>query len=475
MTPTTFILAAAAALPAHADAPQPSGAARAPMVLIDAQLRARPIGLVRYSSPAEGRIGEVVFTEKGTETPVTLPAKQVLALAGSGWIVDPLSSSPPAPAAVPSGPTPARTPTAVEPVPAPDPAAPDQPAPMSDFRPWVRTVDGQRLVGFPARAVDAADPAADAKPDDGQTLLWLHNRLGILRLPVESISSIALRPSPAPIAGTAATSDLVVLANGDRLTGFVDSIGESVAVSPPKGAAKPARAEPTRIPIGQIAEIHLSNPPEPGRGGMVWLNDGSIVAAEALDIDSATGRALLVGAGPGASGAKRQTGGSGSFDVGEFRALAVDAARLTPLASVPIAEQRAWPGRSHFDPVIIAPTSPTLGSPLGADDLVLPGPMTVSWTLPAGASRLSGWLVLEERSWAWGDCEVTFTAAPPDGPERVLARARLNASTPVAPFNAELPARSRLTVSVDPGENGPVQDRVVIRHALVGVEPTPSK
>ncbi|MFN7020257.1 MAG: hypothetical protein ACK4WH_02875 [Phycisphaerales bacterium] len=471
MMTTTFILAAAFALPAHADAPQPSTAARVPMVLIDAQLRARPIGLVRYSSPADGRAGELVFTEQGSESPVTLPARQVLALAGSGWIVDPLSSSPPAPAAVPSGPTTARTPAVVEAVPPTDPTAANQPAPLSNFRPWVRMVDGQRLVGFPARAVDAADPAADAKPDDGQTLLWLHNRLGMLRLPVESISSLVLRPSPAPTAGPTATSDQVVLANGDRLTGFVDSIGEVVTISPPKGAAKPARTEPTRIPIDQIAQIHLANPPEPARGGMVWLSDGSIVGAAAADIDAATKRALLVGARPSASGAKKQAGGSGSFDVGEFRALAVEAARLTPLAALPIAEQRAWPGRSHFDPVIIAPTSPTLGSPLGADDLVLPGPMTVSWTLPAGSSRLSGWLVLEERSWAWGDCEVTFTAAPPDGPERVLARARLNASAPVAPFIAELPARSRLTVSVDPGEHGPVQDRVVIRHALVGIEP----
>lgn len=493
------ISALSAAIPSHAP-DRAADAAPIPMVLIDDQLRARPIGLLRLSASAEGRRAELSFLEtapraaSGAAPGVsTLPLSQVLALVAPAWVIDPLSSSPPAPALVPSA-LPALAPpappqrTAEEvikeieaigalPTPAPakpgadqpQPAAAPAPPPLTSFRPWVGLTDGQRLVGLPARIVDDARPAP-AKPDDGQTLLWLHNRLGMMRLPIESIARIALGPvTPLP-ADDAATGDVVILANGDRVPGFVDAISESVTISPPKPAGKPAApAQPTIVALDQVAEIRLSNPPEPLRGGVAWTSDGSVIAASKIELDAAARRASLVGSALGTPADKPARPAGASLDIADIRAVAPEAMSLAPLSSIPIADQRAWPGREAFDPVIIAPTSPVIGSMLGADDIVLPGPMSVTWTLPEGATRLAAYLVLEERSWAWGDCEVIFALAGPDGTERVLSRSRLNVAAPVAAVNIEVAPRASLIVKIDPGEHGPIQDRVVIRHALVGI------
>lgn len=478
-TPTVRMLSAAAGLAWSAGtllgaAPPRGEIAPVPMVLIDDQLRARPIGLLRLTSREQGA-GELIFIEgrpTGADGAVwngpraSLPMGRVIAIAPPGWIVEPLDSGP-RPQAKPGAPA--------SPPPQPATAAPrPAPAPPPTFTPWVELVDGQR---FPGAPMSRPTSDADSRGPAGESLLWAHSKLGPQSFPLDSLRRVVLLPplgaavSRAPVpAASIGASDIVWLANGDRVTGFIESLGTSVRVSPEAGAA----GSIITLPLEQVSEMRLANPARPLHGNAMWLQDGSLLAAPGLEIDVGTRRVTITPA------PMLDSGNSASVDLGELRAVLLGAQRAMPLSALPIAAQQAAPGRRLLEPVMLSPMSLALGSDLGADDLILPGPMTADWALPEQASRLGGWLVLEERSWAWGDCLVTVSIVPdapitdpePSG-RRVLLKTRLNAANPVVDLNSELgrlPARARLRVNIDPGENGPIQDRVVIRHGLIRVD-----
>jgi len=101
--------------------------------------------------------------------------------------------------------------------------------------------------------------------------------------------------------------------------------------------------------------------------------------------------------------------------------------------------------------------------------------MTVEWVLPTGASSLIGYAQMDDRSFAWGDCVVVVSVVSPipGGPEREIARGRLNAETPSLTIATGLGGLGspkpgdRLRVRVDPGERGPIPGPVVLRRMVV--------
>jgi hypothetical protein len=86
----------------------------------------------------------------------------------------------------------------------------------SALRVFVELIDAQRLV------IEIADS------DDPESLAGIALGLGSCRIPLERITRIA-RPGAVWRADTP-TDDVVLLTNGDRLTGFIASIGAEVAV-----------------------------------------------------------------------------------------------------------------------------------------------------------------------------------------------------------------------------------------------------
>ena len=65
----------------------------------------------------------------------------------------------------------------------------------------------------------------------------------------------------------------------------------------------------------------------------------------------------------------------------------------------------------------------------------------------------------------WGDCEFLISV---DGVE--VLRHHLSSETPSFPFLVDTPGRI-LTIEIDPGRYGPINDRVLIRRPLLLVEP----
>jgi len=415
---------------AHAVAPEPP-----PFTLIGPDLSARPVRIAGWSAA-----GLTVADETGLER--ELPRSRAAALAPISWSIT--DSKWAAVAPMPQANFMARRPAGV-----------------------VELTDGQRFVGSPV----AEDAGAEH-------LVWDHPQLGRLRLPLERIRRIdtGLSPRASAPAARAGDDDEVHLVNGDRVAGLIESIGESVVVSLGTGRS----AGRVEIPLDRVGSITLVNPPVEPSGTMVWLKDGSVIRAASLEAQSGSQGMGGAGGGGGAPtlvavGLEEDLGSERrNWPLDQIAAVNFDAAALRPLASLPIAAQGRAPGstRRRIESVRVLPPEPadaTATAPLGAADIEFPGPMMVDWTLPQGATRLAGWAELPEAFRAWGDCEVTIGIVGPGGGEaREVWRRRINADAPVARFDVPLsPGTVRFTI--EPGERGPVQDRIVVRRALLAI------
>jgi hypothetical protein len=158
-----------------------------------------------------------------------------------------------------------------------------------------------------------------------------------------------------------------------------------------------------------------------------------------------------------------------SLDANDLRAVCFDAGSLRALSSAPYtvtdSKQGTMP-RRWIPPLKIADTH---GSPLGAADIEIPGPMSVEWTLPAGSARLGTTVELPPSARVWGDCELIIEGVAGSKASQ-LSKVHLSGSTPSADVSVPLAGAGRLRMTIDPGPSGPIQDRVVLRRPVVLVD-----
>lgn len=320
--------------------------------------------------------------------------------------------------------------------------------------------DGRRFIGT------LADPGP-ASPD---AIGWSHPSLGAIVVPLERIRSLRFIPGAPALASPAhAGDDRITLVNGDILTGFVESID---AADP--GAISLDLAGTRRdIRLDRIASIDFPALRTSAHGATLWLHDGSIVGAREF-ILSRTGEmqillddpgrsapadaslALPPGASPTAILIPAADLAAIAFNEGELIALA----SLTPASQAPV-EPRRWTD----------PASCGAEGLLGACDLTIPGPMRIRWSLPDGAIRACARATLPPAMWMWGDCELIVSEHNAAG-ERELFRERLWSGRPSARFNIPLsrtPGRE-LEVRIEPGNFGPIQDRIILERAFLLME-----
>ncbi len=335
----------------------------------------------------------------------------------------------------------------------------------------IELTDGQRLVG---QIIDPSpEGAGEARAPAGGAMVSVRSeRLGVVAFPIERVRRIHADAPRAPVPGDlSAAADTLVLVNGDRIEGFIESIGPRVRIEPAADRTGP-RPPAQTIELEQIELANLINPPVPPRGGRVDLVDGSILAVDLASISAqlesgkCAFRPLLL-----------SSNAPLSRDLGDLAGLIPSASRLIPLSDLTITAQRPHASAPRTPAAAILADAP---APLSTADILLPGPMTIEWSLPesvSSQSSISGYAQMDDRSFAWGDCEITVSIIAPGAPVRELAKGRLSAESPTLPLASELgaaPRGSRLRVQVEPGEHGPIQDRVVLRRMLL-IAPTASE
>jgi hypothetical protein len=298
----------------------------------------------------------------------------------------------------------------------------------------LRLVDGQSIPGV-----------LSSEPVEPDRVRWAGRVGGLLSLPLERVASLQLRPVAMPASD--GTSDVLLLTNGDRVEGFLASVGPAVTIE--------AGGTPTIIESSRVAAASLANPAKPASGTWVWLASGAVCRVTALTLGQDGRGELTLEAGDGKAV---------SVEAGEVRAVVFDASSLRTLSQAKHRVTSSDADRSWVPPPVVGDPALAL---LAAADIELPGPMTVAWSLP-GARRIAGVVELPESSRLWGDCDVAIEAVA-SGRVVPLWRHRLNEATPEASFNLELPGGSDLEwrVRLESGENGPIMDRVVLRRVLI--------
>lgn len=319
-----------------------------------------------------------------------------------------------------------------------------------------------------------------AKDGGKEEVRWEHVILGVSGYSLDDVRRMQMSSGLAAAKQAAnaprASGDRVVMVNGDVVTGFVESLGDPVKI---ESDGKIVDLSPL-----QVLSVELANPSKAAKGGRVWLVDGSVVDATNLAADDGEGSITFGFKMAGVDGASSISGEN-------VVAVVFDAAKVMPLASLPIASQKGVGERRHVDPVALRWRGEQLdaswrdhagamfAAPFDAPDIELPGPMSVEWMLPAGATRFAGWAELPQESRLWGEFTLTIEGVggmggvASEGKIAALLSEAMNGTKPVVEFNIELPqpAPERLRISMDPGVRGPIQDRVLLRRALVLMEP----
>ncbi|MFK7959243.1 MAG: hypothetical protein AB8G96_01855 [Phycisphaerales bacterium] len=306
----------------------------------------------------------------------------------------------------------------------------------------LRMRDGQHFPGTVAR-----EPSED--PD---VLSWVHPQLGRQNLPIEDIASVLFRVAEAPGEIELSGGDRVVLRNGDRLDGFIMSIGAEVVVQQEDASGD---VRDVNVPLRRVAGLRLvADAAEPGDRRM-WFDEGTV-----LDIDDLTA--------PAASSISVSRPGSGTpitlegIDLEDVAAIVFDMDALVPLAALPVERIEPLDGRYRAEaPQLL---QPRVAAQLGA--VTLTGPASVTWTLPEPNGRFLADVTIPEGARDWADLEFVVL----DGREERM-RVRLNRANPSAPIDVRMASSDRrLTIRLETGRHGAVQDRVELTLARVQYE-----
>ncbi|MCR9215795.1 MAG: hypothetical protein NXI14_01200 [bacterium] len=307
---------------------------------------------------------------------------------------------------------------------------------------FIETTTGARFPGSVAPTAAAGDAVA-----------WQHPQVGRVEIPLERITRIVMPGAAAdgPPVRRTDSADELVLANGDVLPGFILAVGPTTSIETDSGNI-------VDLPIDRVAAALLANPSEPMDGTMIWLSDGSTFPAAALTATSSSGVRMTL---PG--------GETVEYDPQTLRAIAFEAAGILPLSELEPQSQEPVGERVFVEPINTLRHPDDLafnaGPVLNALDIDMPGPMRVTWTLPPGVQRFAGTASLADTSGGWGDCQFSIEI---DG-ERVFST-RLHEDLPVAAFNLDAQGALDLSVIVEPGNFGPIRDRVFLHRPLLQIE-----
>jgi hypothetical protein len=268
---------------------------------------------------------------------------------------------------------------------------------------------------------------------------------------------------------------------------------------------------PTDIPLERIQAITFANPPErPSALPRAWLSDSSVVATAtiALDVppnaDNDAWRRLgdasirldvpaerptllltLPDTGPGSQRLTRPSAdqptpsgvdANGRIPLQKVEAIALDASRLVPLSSCELhSDPLVGVSRRWTPPARVVRSTQTASAPLDAFDIILPGPMQLTIDLPATATHVGGVVTLPLSARPLASCRVRVTILDAAGTPHELASAELSAKSPTLPVSAPMPRAAsgpfRLRVALDPNDDGPIHDSVLLRRFLVLVAP----
>lgn len=303
----------------------------------------------------------------------------------------------------------------------------------------VEMLDGQMIPGKLVAGV--------AKQD---CIRWEHSLLGVMELPLDGISRLVFKPGT-PSVAVNGTSDSIQFTNGDVARGTLEKI-EIAEESAAAQVTMDVAGKPFSAGLDRVVSVTLANPPSQAQGVFVWLRDGTVAGSREAQF-ATTGLTL--------SGSLLGADKPLTIPWDEVVGVNVDAGKVIALSSVATSEVLAIEGRAWAaEPVVESSGS----VPAGVGEVDLSGPIKVRWSLPGSARLVSMVAMLPPSARTMGDCVLVVEC----GGKTV--RQRLHGGEPSVFVRLEPtdPAGAgTLTVTIESGEGGSIQDRVVLRRAIV--------
>lgn len=313
----------------------------------------------------------------------------------------------------------------------------------------LRAVDGMTLPG-------SIKPSAE---QDDEVVRWEDPILGPWAIEIDRVAWVWRERVVSEWLGFTAMDaavpgeDVVALANGDRISGFVLEIGTVLEME---------RSDGTLIsfPTDRVSGVWLANPLEEREGAWAFTD---------LGLALPMGRVMGSSSEHWTGTVQNAAGEPVRIAHGELSALVLAAERLVPLASLVVESAEvgsAVDGGELAEGLVARVRHPLeaglpIGSAFGVDDLLLRRAMVCRWSLPEGSERFVATARLPDPRNPWSEADLVVEV---DGVER--SRFALTPEQPSAAVNVEAVGRE-LTVRVEPGRFGAVQNAVLLHRPMV--------
>ena len=281
---------------------------------------------------------------------------------------------------------------------------------------------------------------------------------GHAQIDLEHILTIG-KSSPflTPVASEPLQSDTITTTAGDRIMGFIESIGTTTNIDTDDGMVQ--------IPLQRIDTIALANIKEPTPGFFLTTDSGSRFRSDDFSIDFA--HSASINGQSESIGLKAEAQTNWLLKPNDIAAADVlhSSKRIESLASIAPGTIEPTGDRSW------TPTPTLIQSPANPihATIDLRAPVRVLYPLPNGSSRFACTLVAQIGTWT--DCNASIIAHTRTKNSTVLFTAPMNADQPTHKINIILPPNTTgLEIRIDPGNFGPIQDRVLIKDPRLLIE-----
>ncbi|HLO40184.1 MAG TPA: hypothetical protein VK176_04115 [Phycisphaerales bacterium] len=355
-----------------------------------------------------------------------------------------------------------------DPGPAPPTVAPPSPRRLSveQTAVTITLIDGQRLIGgIPLQTV-GGEPLAEAQTD---AILIESALMGRIRISFEEIASIDLKPVTSAHQGARDSAppqtDAIILANGDTVRGFIESISQSVTILT---SADSKDEDRQTFPISRCAQILFANPQKPLMGQVLWIGE----RGQPLQVVRLSEFSFRT---PGQVSFRPVIAGDSSATINiplnQLAGIMPQAQAILPLSSLPRTRAEPASSRPWSQPPAVTGVE-TL--PLGLGIIEIPGAMTIEWRIPDDASALLGRVRLNPDAVIWGDCNLTLELVDASGSAASIWSGRLYNKTPEFELRHTFERATHgrtLRARLESGEGGDVQDRVLLDSFLFIVTP----
>lgn len=282
---------------------------------------------------------------------------------------------------------------------------------------------------------------------------------GRARVPIEQVLRIAdesAQPQVQP--ADPLIDDTVQTRTGDEIIGFIESVGPLTRIAMSDGSE-------LDIETSRIESIQFANEPAVMPGIYLSFTQQEVLRAGMFKYDNQ--QPIMIDVDTISLGLDDTGNSTWIFDTDTLRSLQVIDPGLRVVALSELVPDRVdATGDRDWTP---APrvldrgaSHPTLRS------IDFPSPMRAHYPIPIGAARFA--CSIQAPIERWTDCVIRIVAQSSRGGSTLLEQ-RLNAQQPTAEINVPLPAdTTHLVIEIDPGENGPIQDRVLLRRPRLLVE-----